>query len=413
MLRSSISVLVIGGGAAGLVAAIAARRAGADVTVLEKGQRVGRKILATGNGRCNLTNTDLDISHFHGSNPRFAHGVLRRLDYGATLAFFHELGIVARVEDGRVYPLSNQASSVLDLLRYELDRLGVVTQVEAAVSELRREVDGFTALTADNRRFTADRAIISTGGMAAPAFGCVGDGYRLAEVLGHTIVEPHPALVQLHLDARFLGQIDGVRCEGRAQIEVNGEAQAYDQGELLFTSYGISGIPVLQISRVAAHWLQCGATVTLRLDLLPQLSKSELEAVLAERFATQPHKGIAFNLVGMLNNKLAQVVVQESGITEITRPAGMITAAQRGRLACLLKDWRLRVTGTNPWAAAQTTAGGIDVRQVDPKTMQSRLIPGLYFAGEVLDIDGDCGGYNLQWAWSSGYAAGSAAGKRA
>ncbi len=411
MVENSISVLIIGGGAAGLVAAIAARRQGARVTILEKGQRVGRKILATGNGRCNLTNTDLDISHFHGANPRFAHGVLRRLDHAGTLTFFHELGIVPRVEDGRVYPLSNQSSSVLDVLRYEVDRLGIVTELEAAVAEMSRQGERFAVVTADQRSFTADRVIIATGGMAAPAFGCSGDGYRLAAAFGHALVDPHPALVQLHLEAPYLKQIDGVRCHGRAELRVSGKVMADDEGELLFTAYGISGIPIMQVSRVAAHWLQAGESVMLHLDLLPQSSRDALDAMLAERFATQPEKGVAFNLVGMLNHKLAQVVVQEAGIREIARPAGKITGAQRQQLVALLKDWRLRITGTNPWSAAQTTAGGIDVRQVDPKTLESRLVPGLYFAGEVLDIDGDCGGYNLQWAWSSGFVAGEAAGQ--
>ncbi|MGE5653239.1 MAG: NAD(P)/FAD-dependent oxidoreductase [Bacillota bacterium] len=411
-MSSKISVLIIGGGAAGLTAAIAACRAGAAVTILEKSQRVGRKILATGNGRCNLTNIDLDISHFHGSNPRFAHGALHRFDYDATLEFFHGLGILARVEDGRVYPLSNQASSVLDVLRYEIEMLGITTEVEATVKELSLTKGGFAAVTDDGRVFTAERVIVATGGMAAPAFGCTGDGYGFAGSFGHTVVQPHPALVQLHLDARFLRQIEGVRCEGRAAVVVDGTIVAEDEGELLFTSYGISGIPVLQISRAAAHCLQDGKEVMLHLDLLPQVGESELRLLLAERLRSQAHKGIAFNLVGMLNHKLAQVLVQEAGIPDIARPAGKITDVQREQLGSLLKDWRLRVTGTNPWSAAQTTAGGVDVSQVNPKTMESRLVPGLYFAGEVLDIDGDCGGYNLQWAWSSGYTAGDAAGQQ-
>lgn len=405
-----VRVAVIGGGAAGMMAALSARRAGATVTILEKNQRVGRKLLATGNGRCNLTNTGLEIARYHGRRPKFAHGALSRFDQYRTIAFFEQLGVAHKVETGgKVFPVSNQASSVLDVLRYALEQEGVHTQLECNVRALRRHRGGFRLEAAGGRRFEADRVIITTGGMAAPQLGSTGDGYQLAAEHGHRVVPPFPALVQLRLKHNIFKHIRGIKFEGAVEILAGEKILDRAAGEILFTGYGVSGPPVFDVSRTAGARLQRGTTTILKLILVADRSREELEQLLIRRFTDQPRKTLAFSFVGFLPKRLGEVVLKEAGIQDPRRMVATLTAPERQRLLDLLQDWRFTVAGTNSWPAAQVTAGGVDVRDINPKTMESKLVPGLYFAGEVVDIDGDCGGFNLQWAWSSGWVAGRSA----
>lgn len=406
---SIIKVVVIGGGAAGITAAIAARYKGAEVTILEKNPRIGKKILATGNGRCNLTNVDLSISNYHGKNPKFAFAALSRFDVKRTIAFFERLGVAHKVEEGgKVFPMSNQASSVLDVLRYELEELGVKALCEAAAREIKKSGRGFIITLEDGRELSADRVILATGGRAAPNLGSNGSGYTLAGNLGHPIVEPFPALVQLKLASKFLKQIQGIKFEGDAEIIVNDKIQQRASGELLFTEYGISGPPIFCLSRKAGEYLQRKERVWLKLVLVNSLSPEELEQFLAKRFRWGPKKSLAFSFVGFLNKQLAPVVLREAGV-DLNKTTVQINVEERRKILHILQDWRFEITGTPSWPAAQVTAGGVDVKDIDGRTMESKLIPKLYFAGEVVDIDGDCGGYNLQWAWSSGYVAGESA----
>ncbi|WP_333870333.1 NAD(P)/FAD-dependent oxidoreductase [Desulforamulus putei] len=403
-------VIVVGGGAAGLLAAIVAGRHGANVTVLEKNQRVGKKILTTGNGRCNLTNMDMHISHFHGSNPKFAFAALNRFNNMQTIEFFEQLGISHKVEDkGKVFPFSNQASSVLDVLRYELDELGVDTVVEAEVKDIKKIKNGFEVLVKGGRRYFGHRIILATGGKAAPNLGSTGSGYQLAEKLGHRIVEPFPSLVQLKLAEPFLKQIKGIKFDGGAEIIVNNKVMARARGEILFTEYGISGPPIFDLSRTAARWLQKNQRVWLKVSIINHLSRDELAEYIKKRFQANPTKTLAFSFVGFINKQLAPVLLKQAGIQDVHKKVAEVTATEREKIVEILQDWRFEVTGTNTWTAAQVTAGGIDVRDINPRTMESKIVPGLFFAGEIMDIDGDCGGYNLQWAWSSGYVAGESA----
>ncbi|NMA70283.1 MAG: NAD(P)/FAD-dependent oxidoreductase [Desulfitobacterium sp.] len=407
MANRKAKVVVVGGGAAGLFAAIIAAREGGKVTILEKNQRVGKKILATGNGRCNLTNVNMEISHFHGQNPKFAYSALRTFDKEQTIQFFEELGIAHKVEEGgKVYPNSNQASSVLDVLRYEIERLGIETIVEAEVKEIKNKKRGFELITKEGQKYFAQNVIIATGGKAAPNLSSNGSGYPLVQKLGHTLIEPFPALVQLKLAEPFLKQIKGIKFVGRAEIILNGKSQAQEEGEILFTDYGISGPPILQLSRIAAENIRRGREVWLKLVILDKYSSEELSQYLEKRWAANPRKSLFFSFVGFINKQLIPVVLKEAGIEDIHKPVGEVSNREKRNIRKILQDWRFQVVGTNNWAAAQVTAGGIDVREVNPATMESRLVPGLFFAGEVLDIDGDCGGYNLQWAWSSAYLAG-------
>lgn len=407
---SKKAVIVIGGGASGIMAALAARTEGAEVLLLEKNQRVGKKILVTGNGRCNLTNTDMDISHFHGTNPKFAFHALSSFDNLRTIEFFERLGIAHKVEEqGKVFPFSNQAASVLDVLRHEMENIGVSINVDAEVKEIRKGQRGFQVILKGGETHSADSVILATGGKAAPNLGTTGSGYLLAQALGHSIVEPFPALVQLKLNYPLLKQIKGIKFDGDVEVLVNNKIRASASGEILFTEYGISGPPIFQISRFAAQCLHRGEQVWLKVVIINHLSREQLASYLSKRFNDNPNKSLSFSFVGFINKQLVPVILKQASIADINKKVADINATEREEITRVLQDWRFEVIGTNTWTAAQTTAGGINVMEINPQTMESNITPGLFFAGEIMDIDGDCGGYNLQWAWSSGYLAGISA----
>ncbi|HSQ35198.1 MAG TPA: NAD(P)/FAD-dependent oxidoreductase [Candidatus Binatia bacterium] len=406
-------VFVIGGGSSGMMAAISAARCGAGVVLLEARDRVGKKLLATGNGRCNLTNKDSIPARFHGGDRPFIASVLSRFPAGVAVDFFEQLGIACTVEDeGRIYPRCGQASAVLDVLRWELERLRVDVRTGHAVQAVARQGPGFVLALNAGGELPAERLVLAAGGMAAPQFGSDGSGLRLAKALGHTLVEPVAALVPLRLDASFPRKLKGVSFEGRGSLRCQGETLRSEAGEFLFTDSGISGLPVLQLSRTAAVALKKQRAPRIVLDLFPDLRPDELNDALAARFSRRSGKTLADALVGLLNKRLIPVVCSEAGISDHLQPAAELSAADRTALARLLKDWSLPISGTLPWPEAQVTAGGIALDEVDPETLESRLVSGLFFCGEILDVDGDCGGFNLQWAWSSGFVAGQSAAGR-
>ncbi len=415
-MNQPVNIAIIGGGAAGLTAAITAARRGARVRVLERMQRVGKKILATGNGRCNITNERISINHYHGAAPKFAAAALQQFDVPATLAFFQELGLAVRTdEEGKVYPLTDQAGSVLDVMRYELEQLGVEIICEAAVKDIARRGAQFVCATNEGPSFTADRVILAAGGKSTPNLGSNGGGFKLAQALGHTIIEPFPALVQVKLDGEqahpWLKQLTGIRIQAMAEALLDGQLAGGQAGELLFTDYGISGLPILQLSRIVGEYAHNKTLhrIALKIDLFPNQPDEALTSLLRQRFAASPQKTLEFSLVGLLHKRLIPILLQEAGFSNTARPCGTMAQPEIKRLANQLKSWCLRPSGTMSWMTSQVTAGGIDVRQVDRQSMESKVVSGLYFAGEVLDIDGDCGGYNLQWAWSSGHVAGESA----
>jgi predicted Rossmann fold flavoprotein len=401
--------LVIGGGAAGMTAAIFAARNGAKVTVLEQLPKVGRKILATGNGRCNFTNVNMDIGKYHGSNVKFAYGVLGRYGYMDTIRFFEDLGLYWIEEDGRVYPASQQASSVLDVLRYEMDYLGVEEACDVGIEEIAFQSNGFTIKLKDGSKIFGDKVILATGGKANPGLGSKGSGYELAKSLGHKIMEPFPSLVQIKLESPYLKGIAGVRHTGRASIEKSGESLREDFGEVQFTDYGVSGIPVLQLSRIVGEYLKTGDKLLFCLDMFPRISKDELFQLLLKRNNLRPEKPLHISFIGLINKRLINALLKEGEISDVNMPCRNVTREQLDRFAGILKKWSFNIIGTKSWSEAQVTAGGVSVSDINPKTMESKLVPGLYFAGEILDIDGDCGGYNLHWAWSTGSIAGISA----
>ncbi len=393
-----------------MMAAITARRLGAQVTILERNARVGKKLLATGNGRCNYTNINIGISCYHGANPGFARYALTHFTVEDALAFFKKLGIKPKVEEeGKVFPMSEQASSVLDVMRYELEESGVNTVCEALVKSIEPSKEGFLVEIDNGQVYKADRVILAAGGKAMPASGSDGRGYDLAQQLGHRTTDIFPALVQIMLEGPNFKRIEGVKINGTAEIIHNNRSVAIDRGDILFANYGVSGPPILQLSRKAAELLRDMQEVYLKINMLDSMSKEELLGLLTRRLQNAGAKTIEFSLVGLINKRLIPVVLMEAGIEKLKRRAVDMKAREIDELTRILTDWRFKIRGTKGWNSAQVTAGGVDISEIDPDTMESRLIPGLYFCGEMIDIDGKCGGYNLQWAWSSGFVAGQSA----
>lgn len=403
-------VIVVGGGAAGMTAAISAKRLGANVTILEKNPRVGKKILATGNGRCNFTNVNTDVNCYHGDNPKFAYSVLARFTTHDTIKFFEKLGIEHKVESmGKVFPMSDQASSILDVLLYELNEIGVNIICDAYVKNIIKKKEKFMIELENGKTYSGDTVIITTGGKAMPSSGSDGNGYELARKMGHNIVDIFPALVQLKLEGTFFKQIDGVKFVGTAEIIHNNKSIAKDKGDILFTNYGISGPPILQISRKAGDLLNRGKEPILKITIMDMMCKEELKKRLNKRFQIGGKKPIDFSLVGLINKRLIPVILSEAGITDIKVPAASLSIKEQERIVEVLTDWRFKIKGTKSWPSAQVTAGGIDTKEIEQQTMESKITKGLFFAGEIMDIDGHCGGFNLQWAWSSGFIAGQSA----
>lgn len=401
-----MKIAVIGGGASGLMAAIAAARKGADVTIYEKLNKVGKKILATGNGRCNYTNMNMSIERYHGKNINAAKNILNFFDLNKTLNFFEDLGINPYVgELGKVYPSSLQASSVLDVLRYEAERLKIKEVTDFEVIELRKNKDKFSIISKDTVH-VADKVILSTGGKASPQLGTDGSGYALAKSFGHKIIEPFPALVQLKLNGKYFKRITGIRFDGVVKGLTDKKIIREDEGEILFTDYGISGPPILQISRNVIEELNKGIKVYVSVDMFPDSSKTELYDLLSVRFNKIGYKSIEDSLVGFINKKLIPVILIEAGFEDLNKNCGKLNKKEIYKIIDILKEWKFEVTGHNTWQQAQSTAGGVDMTEVNPNTLESIKVKGLYLTGEILDVDGDCGGFNLQWAWSSGYTAG-------
>lgn len=405
-------LLIIGGGASGLMAAIAARDMGMDAAIIESNDRIGKKILTTGNGRCNITNETIaaDIErHYHCCRAGFPVKALQAFTVRQTVDFFQTLGLpLTTLDGGKMYPLSLQASSVLDIFRLALEERGVPQYFQHKAVAVALEQDGFAVhcRTEEGMQVLhSKKLLLCTGGKAAPQTGSDGSGYALAQSLGHRLVTPVPALVQLKLDYKHLKALSGIKFEGQARIWVNGRCEDSQAGEILFTDYGISGPPVLSLSRVASLHLKQGAGIHIAVDMMPGKTEKELEDFLENHWGLFGHRSAHDAFVGIVHKKLIPTLLKEAGVSELHKPCWDLDWKEKKTLLRLLKNWEFPVTDTNSFTNAQVTAGGIDTADVNPETLESKLVPGLYLAGEVLDVDGDCGGYNLQWAWSSGYVA--------
>jgi predicted Rossmann fold flavoprotein len=425
MVLVDYDIIIVGAGASGLMAAIAAARQNTKVLVIEQKEKAGKKLLATGNGKCNYTNLVQIPSCYRSEDPAFIGRVLPRFPVPQTIAFFESLGIYPRERNGYLYPNSEQAVSVLDVLLFECRRLRVQFAFEEKVIAI-KEPD-FTVVTQyrisqknsgntpDKKVYYGKKLILATGGCASSKLGSDGSGYPFAKQFGHTVIKPLPALVALKSPARYCKTLAGVRtaarvtaCTGRG--ENPGEIiVAQEQGEIIFTDYGISGIPVMQLSRYVAKLLDRGESVCLKIDFFTERTVEEVNELLHKRIKNSRGKTLEEMMVGLFNSKLSYILIKEAKLMP-QKNVTQLSVRDVRALSLQIKQFYMQINDTNAFENAQVCAGGVATKEIDEKTMESKKRKNLFFSGELLDVDGTCGGYNLQWAWSSGYLAGTAAG---
>lgn len=399
-------VIIIGAGASGLVAAAAAASKGARVALLEHKDDIGKKILATGNGRCNFTNTDMSVNKFHGSKALIKNG-LSQFNYSDTIRFFKGLGIPAYDNAGYIYPNSRQAASVVAAFRMELMRLHVDVKTGINITDIKPADDrtGYCIQT-DKGSFKSKRLIIACGLTASPKLGSDGSLFRQIEALGHHIQKPLPALCGFSCDGLNFKKITGVRCDATVASVIDGQMTEQNTGELQLADYGISGIPVFQISSLMSRALNKGQKVEVIIDFLPAFSDDELNGYIKDRsITTTDNRSLNEMLNGLLNNKLLLELIHKSGVSP-DKKGRLLTDDDCKSLTRSIKHTAVSVKKPRGAEFAQVCAGGIYTKEIDVRTLESKIHPGLYFCGELLDVDGICGGYNLQWAWTSGYIAG-------
>jgi len=403
MKNKEYDAIIIGGGASGMISAIIAASLGKQVLVLEQKAKLCKKIYATGNGKCNFTNRDWELSCFRGRNPELAKPVLDAFSLEETLKFFHGIGVYPKERNGYFYPGSEQAASVAECLSREAERLQVNCITGCKVQRVAKGKDGLFCAGTEQGTFYGKKLVLATGGMASPAHGSDGSGYPFAKGFGHSVIPPLPAIVQLKAEGKFFKTLAGVRTEGRITLYAGDETYS-EEGELLFAAYGISGIPVMQVSRYASLALSRKEKVTAKLDLFPLLSEEDLKDEITRRFRRDSKSSAEEVLAGLCNHKLNYVILMLCGI-EPTANAQSLSVKDAANVAKKIKQFIVTITDTNGFEQAQACAGGVPLTELN-ETMESKLVPGLYITGELADIDGTCGGYNLQWAWSSGVAAG-------
>lgn len=399
-------VIIIGAGASGLMAAAVAASKGARVALLEHKDDIGKKILATGNGRCNFTNTDMSVNKFHGSKALIKNG-LSQFNYADTIRFFKELGIPAYDNAGYIYPNSRQAASVVAAFRMELMRLHVDVKTGINITDIKPADDrtGYCIQT-DKGSFKSKRLIIACGLTASPKLGSDGSLFRQIEALGHHIQKPLPALCGFSCDGLNFKKITGVRCDATVASVIDGQMTEQNTGELQLADYGISGIPVFQISSLMSRALDKGQRVKVIIDFLPAFSDDELNGYIKDRsITTTDNRSLNEMLNGLLNNKLLLELIHKSGVSP-DKKGRLLTDDDCKSLTRSIKHTAVSVKKPRGAEFAQVCTGGIYTKEIDVRTLESKIHPGLYFCGELLDVDGICGGYNLHWAWTSGYIAG-------
>lgn len=411
-MENIMKIGIIGGGASGMAAAITALSEGADVTVYEKNDRVGKKILATGNGKCNLSNKNLTCECYRSEEPQYLAPILGQITVEDTLAFFHRLGLMTKDKNGYLYPECEQASAVLDVLRFALARMGAVVRTEAAVTKIEARGGRFFVHTQSGNGHSPvqfDKIILACGSKAGLKQETAENGMKLAASFGLACIPFTPALVQLRCRESFLKAMAGVRAQAAVSLTADG-AEYSETGELQLTDYGISGIPVFQLSRYAAKALRKGEKqLSVRINFLPQFSAQEWKKELLTRRRLLAEESAEQFFTGTIHKKVSSVILKECGISQTQRidalPEEQLLAAGR-----MFQRFPLTVTGVNPFANAQVCAGGVRLSEVTDR-LEAKKQKGLYVTGELLDADGRCGGYNLQWAWTTGIIAGRAAAK--
>lgn len=407
-------VAVIGGGASGMMAAITAARKGALVTIYEHTDRLGKKILATGNGKCNLGNLDMHPSCFYSGNPMLVEQCLERFSTGETIAFFESLGMSVKEKNGYLYPLGEQAAIVLDVLRYAVEAWKIKVEYNSQIKGIYEVVNtgGEKALCVENgkEKVFFHSVILACGSKASPKTGSDGSGYELAKQMGHRIRPVLPSLVQLKCNDKFCKALSGVRCDAKIHIWDKDKLLFEERGELQLTDYGISGIPVFQLSGAVNRYLHDNkSSLNVSIDFMPDLDEVALEELQKRNLSVKRSANCTVEefFTGVLNKKIMNVLIKQAGV----QPGELLSKVSESSLQKIFKSskqFKMHITESNGFEQAQVCTGGVDMNEVSDN-LESKKVKGVYFAGELLDVDGRCGGYNLQWAWSSGYIAGSAA----
>ena len=408
---------IIGGGASGMIAAISAARQGAEVTILEGGDRIGRKILATGNGKCNFTNLKMDSSCFRSNTMEDIAPYLDEFGTQDTLQFFKSLKMLYKDKNGYCYPISEQASTVLDVLRFQIETLGIRVLTDRKARLLTYQKDGTVKVLSGTESYVFDRVILACGSKASPKTGSDGSGYQLLRSLkcDCQIEKVVPALVQLCCKEDYLKSVAGVRIEGKVQLFIDGQIVCEETGEIQLTEYGVSGIPVFQISRFASYGCLAGRKVQVQLDVMPHMETAEFQAYMEEKRnvlcdAMEQRKSTSHNdtmeqlQAGLINKKVCSLFGKMAGISPGQR-ISQVPKENFNHFVSLFKAWTLTVDKPNGFDMAQVCAGGLSMAEINAHFAMKKC-PSVYVAGELLDVDGMCGGYNLQWAWTSGYLAG-------
>ena len=396
-------IAVIGGGASGLMAAITAKKSGKEVVILERKDRILKKVLITGNGRCNITNVNADISNYFGGNIFSVENILNKFTPQDTMDFFNGLGIVCNEENrGKVYPLSGQASSVVDALRFEAEKLGIKIETEFYVRKIEKDGFKFKIYSEDKKKIEAGRVILAAGGQSYPELGSNGSGFELAKELGHSVTKLSPSIVQLKTEKNQVKGLQGIKTDVAVTAYGDNKKICTYDGELLFTDYGISGNVVFNISFVMPLY----KNVEFEIDFMEKFDYNELYEMLKERKRILSHLTMENYFNGMINKKLGQFLSKVSGIEKLSKPVKDLNDSDIRKLCTVLKKYRVKILETTGFKNAQVTAGGVSLDEVNTETLESKIVKGLYFSGEVLDVYGECGGFNLQWAWASGYIAG-------
>jgi predicted Rossmann fold flavoprotein len=399
------TIAIIGGGAAGLMACITAAKEGAIVHLYEQNKTPAKKILASGNGRCNISNARLSTADYFGEKPEFADFCLKNFTFSQLQKFCKSIGLFLNVlDDGRAYPLSNEAKSVALSFESFAKSCGVELISEKTITEVEKTEGKFYLHTAQNTSQGYDRVLIATGSEAAPQLGGSAAGYAIAEAFGHTIVATYPSLVQLHLNSSIHEKIAGAKQEAEVTLYLNGKKEQTIKGDILFTKYGISGFAILDISQKASQALIRFERVSIGLDLLPLFDRQTLSTQLLSLSQSLNGYTIETLLSGLLSIKIAHALLEDAKIAPATAAKGLSVKMAK-QIVSKIKDWRFEVKDTHGFKHAEVSGGGVSTEEVNTKTMESLKCKGLYFAGEVLDIVGRRGGYNFHFAWASGYLA--------
>jgi predicted Rossmann fold flavoprotein len=398
-------MIIIGAGAAGLVAAISRARAGQRVLLLEQNNKIGKKILVSGNGKCNIDNKYINLNRFHSQNPNFIEEVLEGYDFSVVEKFFTSIGLaLVEGKEGKMFPMSLQASSVVELLEYEANRVGVEIVCNCAVTGIDKKGNTFTLETTQGTK-TCEQLVLASGSPAAPQLGGSNSGYAFATKMGHSLVPRHPSLVQLCSEESWVKACAGVKVAGVAKLSANGQYITEKKGDLLFTNYGISGLAILDLSREVSTRLANFDYCELSLDLMPELSKEKLTNLLQAGAVQESEKPIDLWLQGILNKKLIPIILEQS--KSKVRKEKELNRKEINKLVHSIKNLKLSINDTKGFKSAEVATGGIDTREVNPQTMESKLVDNLFFAGEILDVDGDRGGFNFHFAWVTGMKIGA------